>query len=102
MNTAATVATDRRPLMRFGRSRRLDTTDRSRGLTVYQVTDRLHGGRSVHVPGHQVATTVSGWLSELGVHSPLVVDLARAVCAGDWPAAYKIGEHLSVEVSVAA
>jgi hypothetical protein len=70
--------------------------------TIYQVSDRLHHGRTVHVPGHAIATTVSAWLAELGVDSPLVEDLARAAHAGDWPAACAIGEYLSVDVTVAA
>jgi hypothetical protein len=32
----------------------------------------------------------------------MVDDLARAVRNGDWPAAYTVGEHLSVHVAVAA
>jgi len=74
----------------------------ARTRTIYQVSDRLHAGRTVHVPGHEIATTVSAWLAELGAHSPLVEDLARAVGAGDWPAARAVGEYLSVDVSVAA
>jgi hypothetical protein len=74
----------------------------ARTRRIYQVIDRLHEGRSVHVPGHDIAITVSAWLAELGVHTPLVEDLARAVDAGDWPAACAIGEYLSVDVSVAA
>lgn len=71
-------------------------------LHIYHVTDRLHDGRAVDVPGHQIAPTVSAWLAELGVESPLVDDLARAVQAGDWPAVYAVGEHLSVDVTLAA
>ena len=70
--------------------------------TIYRVTDRLHEGRTVEVPCHQIVTTVSAWLAELGAHSPLVEDLARAVHVGDWPAAYAIGGYLSVDVTVAA
>ena len=70
--------------------------------TIYRVADRLHEGRSVDVPCHQIATTVSAWLAELGAHSPLVEDLGRAVHVGDWPAVYAIGEYLSVDVAVAA
>ncbi len=73
-----------------------------RNRTIYQISDRLRAGRAVHVPGHQIATTVSTWLAELGAHSPLVEDLARAVHAGDWPAARAIGEYLSVDVTVTA
>ncbi|WP_156685570.1 hypothetical protein [Mycobacterium sp. Marseille-P9652] len=68
---------------------------------MYRVSDRLHSGRAVWVPGHQIAPLVSGWLAELGVHSPLVDDLARAACAGDWAAAYAFGDQLSVDVSLA-
>ena len=45
--------------------------------TMYCVTDRLHDGRAVQVPGHQIAPLVSAWLAELGADSPLVQDLAR-------------------------
>ena len=44
---------------------------------------------------------MSAWLAEVGAHSPLVDDLARAVRVGDWPAAHALGECLSVEVAVA-
>ncbi len=71
-------------------------------MTVYQLTDRLHGGRTVRVPGDQIVPTVSAWLAELGAHTPLIADLAHAMCAGDWPVAHSIGEHLSVDVAVAA
>lgn len=66
--------------------------------TIYRVTDRLQG-RTVRVPCHEIVTTVSAWLSELGAHSPLVEDLARAVRADDWPAVYVIGDRLSVDVT---
>jgi hypothetical protein len=69
---------------------------------IYQVTDRLHEGRTVCVPAQEIVTTVSSWLSELGVHSPLVEDLAEAVHAGNWPAVRAIGEDLAVDVIVAA
>jgi hypothetical protein len=69
---------------------------------MYRVSDRLHEARTVQVPGCAIATTVAAWLEELGAHSPLAEDLARAVDAGDWPAAHAIGECLSVDVSVAA
>jgi hypothetical protein len=70
--------------------------------TIYRVADCLHQGRTVHVPCDELVTTVSAWLAELGADSPLVEDLARAVRAGDWPAAYALGESLSVDVTVAA
>jgi hypothetical protein len=70
--------------------------------TMYRVTDRLHGGRTVRVPGHQIAPIVSAWLAELDVHSLLVEDLAQAACSGDWAAACVVGEQLSVDVAVAA
>ncbi len=69
--------------------------------TLYCVTDRLHGGRTVCVPGHQIAPIVSAWLAELGADSPLVDDLARAACVGDWAAAYAVGDQLSVDVTIA-
>lgn len=72
-----------------------------RAMTIYQLTDCLHDGRIARVPGDQIAATVSAWLAELGVHSPLADDFACAVRAGDWPAAHAIGTHLSVNVTVA-
>ena len=70
--------------------------------TIYRVSDRLHAERAVHVPGEEIAPTVSAWLAELGARSALSEDLARAVAAGDWPAARAIGEYLAVDVTVAA
>jgi GH24 family phage-related lysozyme (muramidase) len=70
--------------------------------TMYHVTDRLHDGRSVQVPGHQIASIVSAWLAELGADSPLIEDLARAACAGDWSSACAVCDQLSVDVAVAA
>jgi hypothetical protein len=75
---------------------RIDRTE-----PMYRVTDRLHRGRAVSVPGREIAPIVSGWLAELGAHSPLVDDLARAVCVGDWAAAYAVADQLSVDVAVA-
>ncbi len=69
--------------------------------TVYRVSDRMHDGRVADVAGSQIAPTVSAWLAELGVSSPLVRDLASAVRAGDWPAAHELGEYLAVDVTVA-
>ena len=54
------------------------------------------------VPAHEITAPVSAWLAELGTHSPLVDDLARAVRVGDWPAVHALGECLSVEVAVAS
>ena len=45
----------------------------------------LHEGRTVHVPAHEIATTVSAWLAELGAHSPFVDDLARASAPATGP-----------------
>jgi hypothetical protein len=75
---------------------------RSPNMTIYQVTDRLHEGRTVFVSGAAIASTVSAWLAELEVDSFLVADLADAICAGDWPTAHGIASYLSVEVAVAA
>jgi len=63
------------------------------------ITDPRTTGELV---AHGIAATVSDWLAELGANSPLVEDLARAVGSADWPTAYAIGEHLAVDVSVAA
>jgi len=67
----------------------------------YQLTDRLHTGRTVHVAADDINSTVSAWLAELGVHSPLVEELARLVRDGEWAAAYAIADRLSVDVAVA-
>ena len=69
---------------------------------IYRVTHCLREGRAVTVPADEIAVTVSAWLAEFDAHSPLVDDLARAVRAGDWPAAHAIAEYLSVDVTVAA
>ena len=69
---------------------------------IYRITHRLRRGRTADVPCSEIPTTVSAWLAELGVQSPLVEALARAVRADDWPAAHAIGEFLSVDVAVAA
>lgn len=70
--------------------------------TTYQVTDRLHDGRTVQVPATEIVGTVSAWLAELGAHSPLVDDLARALGRADWQTAHAIGEYLAIDVAVAA
>lgn len=67
----------------------------------YQLTDRLHAGRVVQVPADAIPVTVSAWLSEPGVHSPLVREFADAVGAGDWPAALALGDWLSIDIAVA-
>jgi hypothetical protein len=69
-------------------------------MTVYQLTDRLHG-RSVRVQSDHIAATVASWLAELDAWSPLVEMLGRAVRDGDWPAIHAIADYLSVEVQVA-
>ncbi|OBH50945.1 hypothetical protein A5687_12690 [Mycobacterium mantenii] len=68
----------------------------------YYVTDRLHDGRTVAVPGREIAAIVSTWLAELGTHSPLVEELARAACVGDWVTACAVGNQLSVGITVAS
>ncbi len=70
--------------------------------TIYQLTDHLHDGHRVRVPADKITATVSAWLAEVGAHSPLVDDLARAVSVGDWPATYALGEYLSVDVAIAS
>lgn len=77
-------------------------THMERRTPVYQLTDRLHDGRTAYVSADEIVTTVSAWLDELGAASPLVEDLAHALRAGDWPKVYALGDYLSVEVAVAA
>ena len=74
----------------------------ARTRPIYRLTYRLRQGLTADVRSHEIATTVSGWLAEFGVRSPLVEDFARAVDADNWPAAHAIGEFLSVDVAVAA
>jgi hypothetical protein len=70
--------------------------------TIYQLTDRLHKGHMARVPAHQITATVASWLADLGAaDSPLVDELERAVCGGDWAAAHALGECLSIEIAVA-
>ncbi|WP_235009600.1 hypothetical protein [Mycobacterium sp. 3519A] len=70
-------------------------------MTIYQLTDRLHG-RTVSVPADHVATTVAAWLAELDACSPLVEVLSRAVRDRDWPAIHGIADYLSVEIQESA
>jgi hypothetical protein len=71
-------------------------------MTIYQLTDRLHDGRTVRVQADHIATTVASWLAELDAWSPLADLLGRRVRDGDWPAIHSIADYLSVEVQVAA
>jgi len=71
-------------------------------VRLYRIADRLHDGRTVDVPCHEIVGVVSTWLAELGIHSQLAEDLARAACAGDWPVVYAIGDRLSIDVTIAA
>lgn len=77
-------------------------TGMERRATVYQLTNRLHDGRTVYVSADEIVTTVSTWLDELGAASPLVEDLAQAVRVGDWAKAHVLGDCLSVEVTAVA
>ena len=81
---------------------RLYRITRGGQVRLYRITDRLHDRRTVDVPCHEIVGVVSTWLAELGIHSQLSEDLARATCAGDWPAAYAIGDRLAIDVTIAA
>ena len=78
-----------------------DPATRHEKMTIYQLTDRVHG-RTVRVQAEHIAATVATWLAELDARSPLVELLGRAVRDGDWPAIHAIADYLSVEVQVAA
>ncbi|MDR3660823.1 MAG: hypothetical protein P4L86_10565 [Mycobacterium sp.] len=67
----------------------------------FVVVDRLRGRRAEEVPGEQIAATVSSWLAELGVDTPLIDALESAAQSRDWPTVYALGERLSVDVMVA-
>jgi hypothetical protein len=73
-----------------------------RTTTSYDIVDRLHARRVARVPANRIAATVSAWLAELGVQTPMAEELARAARAGDWPAAHAISDWLSVDITVAA
>ena len=81
---------------------RLYRITRGGQVRLYRITDRLHDGRTVDVPCREIVGVVSTWLAELGIHSPLAEDLARAACEGNWPTAYAIGDRLSIDVTIAA
>ena len=83
--------------------RSLTSLVQRRQLTArYEVTDRLHAGRSVCVAADRIAVTVSTWLAEFDVHSPLADELAQTVRDGDWTAVHAIADLLCVDVAVAA
>jgi hypothetical protein len=69
---------------------------------IYQLTDRLHDGRTVHVSADEIGPTVSGWLAELGVTTPVVEDLAQAVRDVDWPRTHVLCDYLSVQLTEVA
>ena len=66
--------------------------------TEYLLTDRLHKGHKVEASADQIPRIVSAWLAELGVGSPLVDDLARAVWTADWPATYALADQLAIDI----
>lgn len=43
------------------------TGSRARRPRTYQLTDRLHAGRTVHVSADGIASTLTVWLAELDV-----------------------------------
>jgi hypothetical protein len=69
--------------------------------TGYLLTDRLHE-RTTWVAPDEIAATVSRWLAEIGVESPMVAEFARAVLVGDWAAVHAFGEVLAIDVALAA
>ncbi|BBZ76059.1 hypothetical protein MANY_13960 [Mycolicibacterium anyangense] len=71
------------------------------GPPTFRLTDRLHEGRTVTVTINEIAATVSDWLAELGVHSPMVDQLASALRGGNWTAVQTIADHLAVEITAA-
>lgn len=79
----------------------IDFRRRRSATPTFLVVDRLHGRRAEEVPGEQIAATVSTWLAELGVETPLIEALESAAQKQDWPAVYALGERLSVDVMVA-
>lgn len=70
-------------------------------MTIYLVTDRLRSGRAAQVTGDEIGNTVAEWLADLGVQSPMVEDLSRAVREGDWPVAHRLANFLSVDITLA-
>lgn len=74
---------------------------RSQHPQVYRLTDRVNK-RTRRVSPDEIAATVSGWLAEIGVESPLVDAFADAVRDGDWATAHAFGDLLAVDVAIAA
>ncbi|BBX85920.1 hypothetical protein [Mycolicibacterium aubagnense] len=79
----------------------IDFRRRRSATPTFVVVDRLHGRRAEEVPGERIAATVSNWLAELGVETPLIDALESAAQNQDWPTVYALGERLSVDVMVA-
>lgn len=79
----------------------IDFRRRRRAVPTFVVVDRLHGRRADEVPGEQIAATVSSWLAELDVDTPLIDALESAAQSQDWPTVYALGERLSIDVMVA-
>ena len=79
----------------------IDFRRRRTSAPTFVVVDRLHGRCAQDVPGERIAATVSTWLAELGVDSPLIDALESAAQSQDWPTVYALGERLSVDVMVA-
>lgn len=74
----------------------------SQPQSCFCVRDCLHTDRAAQVPGDMIADVVASWLADFEAVSPLVDDLARAVCEGDWPSAHALAARLSVEIEVEA
>lgn len=70
--------------------------------TLYELTDRLHDGRTVRVPADRIEDVLASWLAEWDVRTPLVSELSSAVCTSDWPTVGDIADRLSVSIAIAA
>jgi hypothetical protein len=70
--------------------------------TTYEIVDQIHDRHAVGITADRVAETVTGWLAELDVQSPLAEELARATQRGDWPTTHTICDQLSIDLMIAA
>lgn len=100
--TSMTSSSPWTPLVRPIRAIRGHHRGNAGSPTLYQLTDRLHEGRTVRVPADRIEAVVTAWLAELDVRSDLVSELSCAVCTADWPTVGDIGERLSISVAIAA
>ena len=78
-----------------------DMSTRSRGNQTFEIVDRLHAGHVTRVSGERIAATVSNWLAELGIDTPMAQELGLAAMAGQWQRVHALEDVLSIDVVAA-